>query len=196
MKCIYLSTVLKYTFWVSVLYLSIIFFWELVTSLHLKDKYCTFHSTTFLSRSSSRKSLLCSSFENQWIRKSGDRQPINNHSDMADGSRVEKFNDFPAFFEHWSVGKMTEDGGSSARCARPWPYLENTFQFSGNAKDSFRLKCLLCSPKTNHITTFKNSPSNLQKHMVNFSFRVKAWNDLRFRVSEWSMVSQMIFTLP
>jgi len=51
---IHLSTVLKYTFWVSVL------FWKLFTlaSLHLKDKYHTFHSTTVLSRSLSRKQIL------------------------------------------------------------------------------------------------------------------------------------------
>ncbi len=39
MRYIYLSIVLKYTFWVSVLYLSIIFFWKLMTltSVHLKQ---------------------------------------------------------------------------------------------------------------------------------------------------------------
>ncbi|KAG1952333.1 zinc finger BED domain-containing protein [Pimephales promelas] len=31
--------------------------------------------------------------------------------------------------------------------------------------DSYRLKCLLCLPRVNQISAFKNSPSNLKKHI-------------------------------
>ncbi|KAK3539932.1 hypothetical protein QTP70_019570, partial [Hemibagrus guttatus] len=33
------------------------------------------------------------------------------------------------------------------------------------SKDSFRFKCLLCLPKTNYIAAYRNSPSNLRKHI-------------------------------
>ncbi len=39
------------------------------------------------------------------------------------------------------------------------------FQFSEQVNDSFRFKCLLCLPKQNFITAYKNSSSNLRKHV-------------------------------
>ncbi len=64
MKNIYLSIVLKYTFSVSILYLSKNF-WKLMTltALHLKDKYCTFTLLHFYQAPRNRKSL-CNKFEN------------------------------------------------------------------------------------------------------------------------------------
>ena len=52
----------------------------------------------------------------------------------------------------------------------PWPYLKSMFEFAHikNAdtdKKAFVFKCLLCAPKTNHITAFCNSTSNLKKHV-------------------------------
>lgn len=49
MKYTYFSTVLKYRFWISVLYMRSIL-QTTFTSPHLKDKYRTFHFTSFLSK--------------------------------------------------------------------------------------------------------------------------------------------------
>ncbi len=48
------------------IYLIIVYFLSICTSLHLKDKYHTFHSTTFDQGPRSRKSFLCS-FASQWV---------------------------------------------------------------------------------------------------------------------------------
>lgn len=47
----------------------------------------------------------------------------------------------------------------------PWPYLKDMFEFTEVKGDSYRLKCLLCLPRVNDISAFKNSPSNLRKHI-------------------------------
>lgn len=52
----------------------------------------------------------------------------------------------------------------------PWPYLKSLFEFSmvknaNSTSKSYVFKCLLCLPKTNHITAFNNSTSNLKKHV-------------------------------
>ncbi|KAK0153174.1 Zinc finger BED domain-containing protein 1 [Merluccius polli] len=61
---------------------------------------------------------------------------------------------------------MEEDAaGPSRECANPWPYLARLFTFSEQVNDSFRFKCLLCLPKQNFITAYKNSSSNLRKHV-------------------------------
>ncbi|RXN31333.1 transposase [Labeo rohita] len=62
--------------------------------------------------------------------------------------------------------RMDEDAaGPSRECANPWPHLARLFQFSEQVNDSFRFKCLLCLPKQNFITAYKNSSSNLRKHV-------------------------------
>ncbi len=61
---------------------------------------------------------------------------------------------------------MDEDAaGPSRECANPWPHLARLFQFSEQVNDSFYFKCLLCLPKQNFITVYKNSSSNLRKHV-------------------------------
>ncbi|XP_048118088.1 uncharacterized protein LOC125306643 [Alosa alosa] len=40
------------------------------------------------------------------------------------------------------------------------------FKFTERMNDSYRFKCVLCLPKVNHITAYKNSPSNLRKHIL------------------------------
>ncbi|KAL0148838.1 hypothetical protein M9458_055847, partial [Cirrhinus mrigala] len=61
---------------------------------------------------------------------------------------------------------MDEDAaGPSQECANPWPNLARLFQFSEQINDSFRFKCLLCLPKQNFITAYKNSSFNLRKHV-------------------------------
>lgn len=47
----------------------------------------------------------------------------------------------------------------------PWPYLDSMFSYEGLKENSFRMKCLLCLPKPTELLAFKNSPSNLKKHI-------------------------------
>jgi len=70
--------------------------------------------------------------------------------------------------------KMAEAAGEDALSAAingatdrdpPRPYLKDMFEFTEVKGDSYRLKCLLCLPRVNEISAFKNSPSNLRKHI-------------------------------
>ncbi|XP_060782746.1 uncharacterized protein LOC132889959 [Neoarius graeffei] len=47
----------------------------------------------------------------------------------------------------------------------PWPYLKEFFEIVGSKNDSFQMQCKLCIPKTHVLLAFKNSPSNLKKHI-------------------------------
>ncbi|XP_030577209.1 uncharacterized protein LOC115774195 [Archocentrus centrarchus] len=47
----------------------------------------------------------------------------------------------------------------------PWPYLREMFQIVGSKNDSWRMRCELCLPKKHELLAFKNSPSNLKKHI-------------------------------
>ncbi|XP_056453390.1 uncharacterized protein LOC130388084 [Gadus chalcogrammus] len=47
----------------------------------------------------------------------------------------------------------------------PWPYLEELFEMVGCKNNSFRMRCKLCAPKYHELMAFKNSPSNLKKHI-------------------------------
>ncbi|CAL9694236.1 unnamed protein product [Knipowitschia caucasica] len=47
----------------------------------------------------------------------------------------------------------------------PWPYLKELFVVVGYKKDSWRMQCNLCLPKKHELLAFKNSPSNLKKHI-------------------------------
>ncbi|XP_037388735.1 uncharacterized protein LOC119262030 [Pygocentrus nattereri] len=47
----------------------------------------------------------------------------------------------------------------------PWPYLEEFFEMVGCKNNSFRMRCKLCAPKYHELMAFKNSPSNLKKHI-------------------------------
>lgn len=46
-----------------------------------------------------------------------------------------------------------------------WPYLREFFSYAGVKESLYRMKCLLCVPKDIEILAFKNSPSNLKKHI-------------------------------
>ena len=47
----------------------------------------------------------------------------------------------------------------------PWPYLRQMFDIVGMKNDSWRMCCKLCQPKHHELLAFKNSPSNLKKHI-------------------------------
>ncbi len=81
------------------IYLIIVHFLSICASLHLKDKYHTFHSTTFYQGPRSRKSFPWS-FASLWVIFSSlkmwlFRQCISDHLCRA------LWSDFTAFFEHW-----------------------------------------------------------------------------------------------
>lgn len=39
------------------------------------------------------------------------------------------------------------------------------FSYIGVKDSSYRMKCLLCLPKNSELLAYKNSPSNLRKHV-------------------------------
>ncbi|KAL1256577.1 hypothetical protein QQF64_012122 [Cirrhinus molitorella] len=47
----------------------------------------------------------------------------------------------------------------------PWPYLSKLFEFKGSKNDSWRFQCVKCLPQRKELLAFKNSPSNLKKHI-------------------------------
>ena len=47
----------------------------------------------------------------------------------------------------------------------PWPNLEKLFSFHSKAEQNLRFECLLCRPKTVHLSTYATSHSNLRKHV-------------------------------
>jgi len=47
----------------------------------------------------------------------------------------------------------------------PWPYLSSLFSFCSVAANTYRFKCLLCTPKVTECSAYRNSPSNLKKHI-------------------------------
>ncbi|XP_046698628.1 uncharacterized protein LOC124381234 [Silurus meridionalis] len=63
-----------------------------------------------------------------------------------------------------STPSLSTDRGDEEE-DHPWPYLESMFAFVGVKDNSYRMKCLPCLPKDCKITSLKNSPSNLKKHI-------------------------------
>lgn len=57
------------------------------------------------------------------------------------------------------------DEQATAQIYHPWPYLKEMFTFVGSKKDSWRMNCVLCRPKVKKLLVYKNSPSNLKKHI-------------------------------
>ena len=55
---------------------------------------------------------------------------------------------------------------ANAQNDHPWPYLQEMFSFVGSNKDSWRMNCVLCRPQVKELRAYKNSPSNLKKHIV------------------------------
>ncbi|KAK6329116.1 hypothetical protein J4Q44_G00010940 [Coregonus suidteri] len=48
----------------------------------------------------------------------------------------------------------------------PWPHIESMFTLVKVRKNSYIMRCLLCLPKQTDISAFKNSTSNLRKHVA------------------------------
>ncbi|XP_067286175.1 zinc finger BED domain-containing protein 4-like [Pseudorasbora parva] len=69
------------------------------------------------------------------------------------------------------MAAATDEAEASTSCNvstddnHPWPYLKEMFSFAGVQNDSYRMQCLLCLPRTTKISAFKNSSSNLRKHI-------------------------------
>ena len=59
----------------------------------------------------------------------------------------------------------SDRGGGGEEEDHPWPYLQSMFSFAGVKDNSYKMKCLLCLPRDCEILAFKNSPSNLKKHI-------------------------------
>jgi len=47
----------------------------------------------------------------------------------------------------------------------PWPYLASMFSFCSVSANTYRFKCVLCTPKMTECSAYHNSPSNLKKHI-------------------------------
>lgn len=63
-----------------------------------------------------------------------------------------------------NVGSSSSDGDQQ-NLPHPWPYLKELFEIVGSKNDSWRMHCKLCEPKNHVLLAFKNSPSNLKKHV-------------------------------
>ncbi|XP_019218957.2 uncharacterized protein LOC109203673 isoform X2 [Oreochromis niloticus] len=48
----------------------------------------------------------------------------------------------------------------------PCPHMQSMFRFKGVQKDSYIMRCLLCEPKQTDVSAYKNSTSNLRKHVA------------------------------
>ncbi|XP_051809094.1 uncharacterized protein LOC127535333 [Acanthochromis polyacanthus] len=70
--------------------------------------------------------------------------------------------------EELSQPSTSEEGAGKEdqpTLVHPWPYLEDFFDITGCKNNSFRMQCKLCAPKYHELMAFKNSPSNLKKHI-------------------------------
>ncbi len=54
---------------------------------------------------------------------------------------------------------------SNSSKTNPWPYLQDHFDFKCKKDNSFIMQCKLCLPKMTELAAFKNSTSNLRKHV-------------------------------
>lgn len=63
------------------------------------------------------------------------------------------------------TGDSVGGDGDQQHLPHPWPYLKELFEIIGSKNDSWRLRCKLCEPKNHVLLAFKNSPSNLKKHV-------------------------------
>ena len=64
-----------------------------------------------------------------------------------------------------SVSEEVDSQEDQPTLVHPWPYLEEFFEMVGCKNNSFRMRCKLCAPKYHELMAFKNSPSNLKKHI-------------------------------
>lgn len=82
---------------------------------------------------------------------------ISSTTNMAAAKRVDDEGDT----EDAQCTALAEDDG------HPWSYLGTMFSYLGMGANSktYRMKSMLCLPKCHEIKAFKNSPSNLKKHI-------------------------------
>jgi len=68
-----------------------------------------------------------------------------------------------------SAGVMPPDqdfDSGSGLAVHPWPYLSSLFAFCSESDNTYRFRCLLCTPKVTKCSAYRNSPSNLKKHIA------------------------------
>lgn len=58
-----------------------------------------------------------------------------------------------------------DDDRGDDRGHGPWPYLNKLFKFKMYQENSVVFNCLPCRPKVKEVYAYKNSPSNLKKHL-------------------------------
>ena len=64
-----------------------------------------------------------------------------------------------------ATSEETNTSRSSSNLVHPWPYLQNMFSFVEKRGESYIMQCKLCVPKKSNISAYKNSTSNLRKHV-------------------------------
>ena len=47
----------------------------------------------------------------------------------------------------------------------PWPYLAYMFKYVSTSGNTYKFQCLLCLPKHTECSAYRNSPSNIKKHV-------------------------------
>jgi len=70
---------------------------------------------------------------------------------------------------------------SAVDLQNPWPYLAPLFKLLSVVGNTFRFKCLLCLPKKVECSAYRNSPSNLKKHvervhLARMSMNMRGWS--------------------
>jgi hypothetical protein len=83
---------------------------------------------------------------------------------------------------HCEMAEGSEDRGGHQTLPHPWPYLEEVFEIVGSKNDSWCMRCKLCQPKNHVLSAFKNSPSNLKKHIEVSSVLLLYYNNGRFKM--------------
>ncbi|KAI4897234.1 hypothetical protein NFI96_030188, partial [Prochilodus magdalenae] len=63
------------------------------------------------------------------------------------------------------LSTIEEAGSQEDQLTLVHPYLKEFFEMVGCKNNSFRMRCKLCAPKYHEIMAFKNSLSNLKKHI-------------------------------
>lgn len=66
------------------------------------------------------------------------------------------------------LGNIADDYGTDEAkqdILHPWPYLKELFDVVGSENNSWRMRCALCQPRNHKLLAFKNSPSNVKKHL-------------------------------
>ena len=61
---------------------------------------------------------------------------------------------------------MDETADSEDEQPHPWPHIQSMFDLKNYKENSYIMRCLLCAPKQVDISAYKNSTSNLRKHVA------------------------------